>query len=613
MRDGRISAASSISYNEGRYVKNLPVGHMEQDVGRIMVALEQAFEDLRHRSSKYLLDTRSVSITGQMHGVVCWDSTNPKIRSRLVTWEDKRCDREFLQELKTKTGYELHSGMGIATMSWLQRYDSKTFRKYDRSGTIMDYVGSCIVNLSDDAMPCMDYTNAASWGCFDMKKNEFDLNATSVLDLDHLLPNLRPSGSFLGTISEHWASRTGISMGSPVGVAMGDCACVVRGTIASPETEICVTFGTSSQIALIVPRSEGLSSLSSSSSSSQVEIRPYFENDFMLVGASLNAGNVLEEIARGFQRICVGLGCTPPDLEQTYKRLDRAARLMTGSTIRIDPRFNGERKGVCQGGGSIENITSEKSFDIGMIWYATCVGLLENLKNMLPKDILKTRKRVLCVGGAFESCATLARAAKEVFGFMRVEFVESSSKYLGALGAIRIGSEVLLSAVRNSNHNTTTTKMTKNGSNIHEKPSIKNSLLSLLPSRDSIGLSPKQRFEKRSEKRLAIYKKMYTKTRKRNVRAVYAPTGVIVEEIPTPHSLLSCQRKNKPQTVIPWAGVVSPLKETTTPWRRNLDRDHSEVVDDRLGTTDDLYNLDRALDAALLMERGIMNGKDPDL
>ena len=119
MRDGRISAASSISYNEGRYVKNLPVGHMEQDVGRIMVALEQAFEDLRHRSSKYLLDTRSVSITGQMHGVVCWDSTNPKIRSRLVTWEDKRCDREFLQELKTKTGYELHSGMGIATMSWL--------------------------------------------------------------------------------------------------------------------------------------------------------------------------------------------------------------------------------------------------------------------------------------------------------------------------------------------------------------------------------------------------------------------------------------------------------------------------------------------------------------
>ena len=268
---------------------------MEQDVGRIMVAIDHAFENLRHRSSRYLLETRSVSITGQMHGVVCWDSTKPQIRSRLITWEDKRCDRKFLQDIKSITGYDVHSGMGIATLAWLQRHKSNEFRKYDRAGTAMDYFASIIVDLSSDKMPCMDFTNAASWGCFDIKRNEFDSRATSMLDLDYLLPNLRPSGSFLGSLCKHWASRTGVPMETPVGVAMGDCACVVQGTLDSPERDICVTFGTSSQIALVIPRNEGLNS----SFDSQTELRPYFEADFMLVGASLNGGNVLEETARG--------------------------------------------------------------------------------------------------------------------------------------------------------------------------------------------------------------------------------------------------------------------------------------------------------------------------
>lgn len=173
-----------------------------------MKSLESAFEEIRHRSSKYLLEASTISVTGQMHGVILWDSTNPKIRSSLVTWEDKRCDKQFLLKLKHRTGYDLHSGMGIATLAWISENDSATFYRYDRSGTIMDYVVSQLVNLPKDQMPCMDFTNAASWGCFDIKKNEFDVNATGNLDLDHLLPDLRPSGSFMGGLSKSWASRT---------------------------------------------------------------------------------------------------------------------------------------------------------------------------------------------------------------------------------------------------------------------------------------------------------------------------------------------------------------------------------------------------------------------
>ena len=76
-------------------------------------------------------------------------------------------------------------------------------------------------------------------------------------------------------------------------------------------------------------------------------------------------------------------------------------------------------------GGSIENITSQKSF-AGTLWYATCRALLENSETCYP-DMYLHLEREFSVGGAFESCATLAKAAREVFDFMKVEFVESSS------------------------------------------------------------------------------------------------------------------------------------------------------------------------------------------
>lgn len=337
----------------------------------------------------------------------------------------------------------------------------------------------------------------------------------------------------------------------------------------------------------------------------------------MIVGASLNGGNVLEETARGFQRIARGLGCTPPSLEQTYKRLDRAAFMNSGSSkVRINPRFNGERNAALktEGGGSIRDITSQESFDVGMIWQVTAIELLRNLKNMIPSTVLKTRERVLCVGGAFETCETLMKAAREVFKPMQVKFV-NSSKYLAAIGAIRVGSNIL----QHSNKTVTlqrsgiikTSSSSSYKSGIRE-PSKKNEniLMSILPDRDSLDLSPKESFERKSKKRIEMYKKIYRRRggRGRNNIVNGAPEGVSVEELAgTRHAFLSCQIKNKPETQAPFAGVTSPLKESA--WR---DQNNDDV--DKFGKTSDLYNLDCALEAALLMEKGILHqGKDMDL
>jgi hypothetical protein len=74
-----------------------------------------------------------------MHGIVLWNTNDcTKNHSNLVTWQDSRCNKEFINKLPIKSVSDLHSGFGCATLFW---YSLNNFpiESYNASGTIQDY------------------------------------------------------------------------------------------------------------------------------------------------------------------------------------------------------------------------------------------------------------------------------------------------------------------------------------------------------------------------------------------------------------------------------------------------------------------------------------------
>eukprot|EP00940_MAST-03C_sp_MAST-3C-sp2_P001270 g1270.t1 len=566
----------------------------EQKVGQIVSAVASAVHQLRRSNAGSLFKhIRSIGVCGQMHGVVCWDSTDLSNPSDLVTWEDGRCDATFLKDLETHTGHKLSSGFGMATLAWYQQHSPKFLSKYDRCGTIMDYIVCLLTNMSPKRRAEMDFTNAQSFGLYDDEKKGWDLVAIEKLDLAHMLPILRPAGETVGRLSSTWSKRIGIASSVPVTVASGDSAAVTLMAIDNDATDICLSFGTSSQLSAVMTASER------SIQSEDTERRPFYDGRVSLVAASMNGGNVIEETARGLLRICSAFSARPPSFETARALLNelgmkerlRQSHMLENrdsigtvigakSVLGIDPRFNGERSDP-GARGAITGISGRRSFDAGLIWYETLKGLLMNLKSMMPDAIFRRRKRVICLGGAFAGSTLLRQCAEDIFRPLEVTF-EYSAEFFAAAGAAIVSGKNYAIASKDVilSQDDATCALNFLTEGLHGAEELR---------------TPKENFERKAAERLAVYRKVNR-----------SKHGVAVEKIyGVPSSYLACQIPEMKEEVFPFAGVPSPSS------RRKL-WVTSGSVDHRQSAGIDMRDLDSAINRAMYIEEALGRGEDPE-
>ena len=106
---------------------------MEAILGAVQACVKEA---VRGRVVK------GVCVTGQMHGVVLWTSGDGgQSCSRLVTWQDRRCSPQLLQQWNAKAGSAILSGYGCATLAWCAERGG--LDGFDRCGTIMVWWCAC--------------------------------------------------------------------------------------------------------------------------------------------------------------------------------------------------------------------------------------------------------------------------------------------------------------------------------------------------------------------------------------------------------------------------------------------------------------------------------------
>ncbi len=161
-------------------------GAQEREVREIWTHLETCLTGL---DSTKLQHVCAVGICGQMHGCVLWkdeaghldtDDTTTALAnkncSNLVTWQDKRCTRSFLSTLpKTRQPVPVSAGYGCATLAWLQQHQRETVDGFSRAGTIMDFVVWRLCSSHKQPV-VMSPQNATSWGYFDAKEKQWELD-----------------------------------------------------------------------------------------------------------------------------------------------------------------------------------------------------------------------------------------------------------------------------------------------------------------------------------------------------------------------------------------------------------------------------------------------------
>jgi len=260
-----------------------------------------------------------VGVCGQMHGCVLWKtdansiSTGrdeadklkvPSLVSPLYTWQDARCDTEFLNSLPQPPS-PLHTGFACASLLWLQRHRPTFLTGFDRCGTIMDLVVSLLLDLD---RPVTSPQVATSMGYF-WAGEGWDEKALTGAGLSiNLLPWVGESGDLVGMMTKAWC---GIPLGVKVCSGFGDLQCSVRAILAfdskgSQFTDAVINVSTSAQVAFVMPP-EFKPSKWEGGKIDPVQYFPYMQG-YLAVAASLTGGNALAAFVQTIQGWCSELG-----------------------------------------------------------------------------------------------------------------------------------------------------------------------------------------------------------------------------------------------------------------------------------------------------------------
>ncbi len=283
-----------------------------------------------------------IGVTGQMHGMVllCRDG---EALTPFIGWQDGRClesmpnGRTYIEEMRLRGGADASApgcrpatGYMGATLFWLAQHGLVP------SDAMACFAPDFLVSRLCDIAPSTDPTNAASAGVYDIRRGQWNENLMRAWGLQaQWLPEVRPSCTRAGGLSREIAQETGLPEGIPVAIACGDNQASFAGSVADSGGSVLINVGTGGQASAYTD--EMLESES-------LDIRPFLQGGYMLVGAELCGGRSYQVLRDFVQQV----GAEVFGVEHAsgiYERLNAlAAAVAPGADgLRCDPVFAGSR------------------------------------------------------------------------------------------------------------------------------------------------------------------------------------------------------------------------------------------------------------------------------
>lgn len=361
-----------------------------------------------------------MGFTGQMHGMLYVDASGMAV-SPLYTWQDGSGeipleDGKTCVEILKDTGAAA-SGYGIVTHFYLQK-EGQIPKTAVKMTTISDYIA---MRLCGNTVPVIGLDMAASWGCFDLEKQEFLYEALEKTGVDtSYLPEVKKSHCLIGKTED----------GVPVMCSIGDNQASLFGSVRELQDTVLLNVGTGSQISFV---SEEFVECGGS-----VELRPCTESSYILVGASLCGGRAYAMLEQ-FYREAAGTD------ERMYSRMQKQAedfieKYGKEAAWKVDTAFSGTRSDPSRR-GMITGIGVE-NFHPGALTAGVICGILNELHEQYEQMCRLTGKKATRLAGSGNGIRRnplMRRLAEEMFGMpMYVPEYEEEAAYGAAISAGKV-------------------------------------------------------------------------------------------------------------------------------------------------------------------------------
>ena len=296
-------------------------------------------QSVREAISDSGIDTeliKAVGLSGQMHGTVLYDRAGECL-GNIITWEDGRCSRDFLDEIASIGGGDVRkSGCGIATGFMgptVYHISRRSDIEFSHALLPTDWLRQ---ELTGEKNFLTDHSNGSSAGFFDTQNRDWNYELIGRLGLPaDIFPKVASTTVFDGGVSKSTAEVTGLIAGTPVTVGGGDQPLSMIGSgICDSSGGFLLNIGTGSQISRVGEYMKTEDTITFC----------FPEHGWSLLGAALSGGAALKWW-RTVSEECARMYGVDSPVSSIYPEMDRqAAEMPPGADgLAFIPYLNGTR------------------------------------------------------------------------------------------------------------------------------------------------------------------------------------------------------------------------------------------------------------------------------
>jgi xylulokinase len=248
--DGRLLASHTANYGADFG----PGGKAEQDPHEWWSAFCAATRRLLAETGSSPGEVACVAMSGQMQSLVLVDEHDEPLRPAII-WADTRAraERDLLAQRVGDDrafeilGHRLDATYTLAKAMWVRAHEPDIFARADGILVAKDYV-----TLRATGRRCTDPSDACGTNAYDQRAGTWSTVLLEAADLDAaLLPELLPSATVAGGLTDAAAAASGLQGGTPVVVGGGDGACAALGAgLVGPESGANATIGSSAWLSV---------------------------------------------------------------------------------------------------------------------------------------------------------------------------------------------------------------------------------------------------------------------------------------------------------------------------------------------------------------------------